>query len=155
MARPARPAQPPAADGQDEGGYLLEDQIGHLLRRAHQRASAIFMEKIGDARLTPTQYAALVKIHDHGEVSQNQLGRFTAMDPATIKGVVERLRDRGLVTTRRDPGNRRRFVLTLTPAGTELVARSIPRGRRITEATLAPLGRAEQRQLVELLRRIG
>ena len=45
--------------------YILEDQVGHLLRRAHQRATAIFLEVLGEAfQITPTQYAALVKLHD-------------------------------------------------------------------------------------------
>ena len=50
-------------------GYILERQAGHLLRRAHQRHSAIFQEKIGDAQLTPLQFAALVKLRDLTEVS--------------------------------------------------------------------------------------
>lgn len=134
--------------------YVLEDQVGHILRRAHQRATAIFMEEIGPARLTPTQYAALVKIQDLGEVSQNRLGRLTAMDPATIKGVVQRLRDRGLVSSRRDPTNRRRVVLALTADGYEVVQRSVPKGRAITKATLAPLSKDEQRHLLGLLLRL-
>ena len=66
--------------------YVLEKQVGHLLRRAHQRASAIFAELIGEDRLTPLQYAVLVKVHDLGSVTQNRLGRLTAMDRATITG---------------------------------------------------------------------
>ncbi|MDJ0947504.1 MAG: MarR family winged helix-turn-helix transcriptional regulator [Alphaproteobacteria bacterium] len=134
---------------------MLEDQIGHLLRRAHQRASAIFMDRIGNARLTPTQYAALVKIQDEGEVSQNQLGRLTAMDPATIKGVVERLCARDLVASHRDPTNQRRLILTLTAAGQRVVDQAIPRGREITDSTLAPLSAGEQRRLIALLKRLA
>lgn len=140
------------ASGED---YVLEDQIGHVIRRAHQRATAIFMEEIGPARLTPTQYAALVKIQDLGEVSQNRLGRLTAMDPATIKGVVQRLRDRGLVSSSRDPTNRRRVVLALTAEGSKVVAQSIPKGRAITAATLAPLSKDERQHLLGLLRRLA
>src|SRR5215471_8405499 len=72
-------------------GYRLEDQVGHLMRRAHQRHTAIFQEGLGDCDLTPTQFAALVKIKELGKVTQNLLGRHTAMDPATIQGVVQRL----------------------------------------------------------------
>nr|MBP7066232.1 hypothetical protein [Ferrovibrio sp.] len=49
-------------------GYVLEEQIGHLIRRAHQRATAIFMGSIGDTQVTPTQYAALVKLYEAGEL---------------------------------------------------------------------------------------
>lgn len=135
--------------------YVLEDQIGHVLRRANQRATAIFMEIMGDAQLTPTQYAALVKIRDVGQISQNRLGRLTAMDPATIKGVIGRLRKRGLVTSRPDRSSRiRRSVLELTPEGAAIVETALPRGRAVTEATLAPLGMKERKQLLALLRRI-
>jgi len=38
--------------------------------------------------LTPTRFAAMAKLLEHGSLSQNELGRMTAMDIATIKGVV-------------------------------------------------------------------
>ena len=42
------------ADEPDDNSYVLEDQIGHLLRRAHQRATQIFIETFANADLTPT-----------------------------------------------------------------------------------------------------
>ena len=58
----------PSADTNDKD-YVLDDQVGHLLRRAHQRHTSIFQEHIGDSQLTPLQFAALVKLSDLGEVS--------------------------------------------------------------------------------------
>ena len=83
--------------------YILERQAGHLLRRARQRHSTIFQENIGDPQLTPLQFAALVKLRDLDEVSQNHLGRLTAMDAATMQGVIKRLGLRGLIVRRPDP----------------------------------------------------
>src|SRR3546814_10258153 len=37
-----------ARAGEAGADYVLEDQIGHLLRRAHQRHAAIFLANIGD-----------------------------------------------------------------------------------------------------------
>lgn len=85
------------------GGYRLEDQVGFFLRRAGQRHAAIFADRITD-QLTPTQWAALVKLVEFDSLSQNLLGRETAMDAATIKGVVDRLLKRGFVATAPDPG---------------------------------------------------
>src|SRR5258708_20722561 len=98
----------PASDAVAPAGYVLEEQIGHLLRRAHQRATALFLETMAELDLTPTQYAALVKIGDVEEISQNHLGRLTAMDPATSQGVIRRLEARGLITLRPDPNDRPR-----------------------------------------------
>jgi DNA-binding MarR family transcriptional regulator len=135
--------------------YVLEEQIGHILRRAHQRASAIFSAEFAGFELTPTQFAALAKIGDGGEVSQNRIGRLTAMDPATVQGVIGRLEKRGLIASKPDPDDRRRTLWRLTEKGADLLARAVPAGIRVTRTTLDPLDAREQRLLLDLLERIS
>ena len=134
--------------------YRLEAQIGHLLRRAHQRHVAIFIAEMGEGGPTPTQFAALVKLGESKELSQNHLGRLTGMDPATTKGVVTRLIERGLIERAQDPIDQRRVRLRLSGEGRAFVARLIDRARSATAATLAPLSPSEQRRLVSLLRKV-
>lgn len=148
----ARAVAHPSAANED---YVLEDQVGHLLRRAHQRHGAIFQEHIGPSALTPLQFAALVKLHDVGHVSQNQLGRLTAMDAATMQGVIKRLIVRKLIERRPDADDRRRLMLRLTPAGNALVETTTPLGHDITDRTLAPLTAAERATFLSLLRRLS
>jgi DNA-binding MarR family transcriptional regulator len=148
--KPARIAPRPI--GED---YVLEEQVGHLLRRAHQRHAAIFQERIGDAQLTPLQFAALVKLRDLVEVSQNQLGRLTAMDAATMQGVIKRLAARGLIERRPDPDDRRRLLLRLSGEGRSVLDNCLPNGHAISDETLEPLTGAEQRAFLELLRKIA
>ena len=141
---------------QKTGGYVLEQQIGHLLRRAHQRATAIFLAELGDAhQLTPTQFAALVKLYDLGQQSQNELGRLTAMDPATVQGVIRRLAARRLLERSADPTDRRRTTLRLTARGRALVERTIPLGLRVSARTLDPLTAQEKAQFLRLLERLA
>ncbi len=85
--------------------YILDEQIGFILRQVWQRHATIFARDIG-INLTPTQWAALAKLTETGPCSQNQLGRLTAMDVATIKGVIDRLTARGLTETSPDPDGR-------------------------------------------------
>ncbi len=144
----------PRAETLSEDGYRLEDQVGFLLRRANQRHTAIFAEGMPHG-LTPTQFAALVKLGDEQGCSQNRLGRLTAMDVATIKGVVDRLRDRGLVVAVADPEDRRRTVLHLSGKGTGLLAEAKRAGAEITERTLDPLSPRERAQLLRLLEKIA
>ena len=134
--------------------YRLEQQIGHILRRAHQRASAIFKTQFAAHELTPTQFAALVKIADQGEVSQNLLGRLTAMDPATMKGVIGRLHRRRLIASKADAADRRRTLWSLTAAGKKLLGRAIEAGLATSNQTLAPLDGKEQNILQRLLSRL-
>ena len=134
-------------------GYRIEAQVGHLLRRAHQRATALFLTHIGN--VTPTQFAALVKLRDEPDLSQNHLGRLTAMDPATIQGVVRRLKSRGLVQDRPDPTDARRTLLRLSVRGEDMAARLVPNGTVISEQILAPLRPEERQTLLDLLKRIS
>ena len=77
--------------------YVMEDQVGFLMRVAMQRHTSIFMSLMA-YKLTQTQFAALAKLIEVGACSQNRLGRLIYLDHATIKGVIDRLRRRKLVT---------------------------------------------------------
>lgn len=136
-----------------EPPYILDDQVGFILRQVGQRHAAIFAAGIG-GDLTMTQWAALAKLAEVGPLSQNLLGRQTAMDAATIKGVIDRLTRRGLTETRPDPEDARRLLVALSDAGRDLVERTEPSALRITEETLAPLSPAERATLVELLAKL-
>ena len=135
------------------GGYDLDLQVGYLLRLASQRHSAIFQSHTVEG-LTPTQFSALIRLAASGPCSQNQLGRLAAMDIATIKGVVDRLRQKGFVTTQASQRDRRRMLISLTTAGAALVARLHEAGAVITRETLKPLSPAEQRSFVKLLQKL-
>lgn len=143
-------------DGPESGAlrdYRLTDQIGHILRRASQRHSQIFASMM-QSGLTPTRFAALVMLLERGGLSQNVLGRLTAMDIATIKGVVDRLREKGLVSVKLDPNDARRNLIELTTAGKAVLADAIPAGLDISRETLAPLNATERQQLIEMLQKI-
>ena len=154
MRNVARKPSEPKATVNAPRPYRIEDQIGYLLRRAHQRASAIFQTSIGDPNITPTQYSSMVKLHEYTELSQNLLGRLVGMDKATMQGVVRRLRDRGLVDSRPDPGDARRTLLSLTIDGQRIVAKLVLNGPAVSRETLKPLSPPEQRQLIELLSKL-
>src|SRR6201991_21404 len=140
-AKPAKPA------------YILDEQIGFILRQVWQRHAAIFARDIG-TNLTPTQWAALSKLAETGACSQNQLGRLTAMDVATIKGVIDRLTARGLTETSQDPEDGRRLLVSLTRAGQQLAEKVAPNALAIPRETLAPLDSKERETLFALLSRL-
>ena len=132
--------------------YKLEDQVGHLMRRANQRHAAIFFEGLNYQQLTPMQFAVLVKIGDEEEVSQNRLGRLAAMDPATVQGVVRF--ERTPSPTRDRSRRRRRGLWRLSETGEALVAATVPT-EQITEKTLEPLSKSERSTFLALLRKLA
>jgi DNA-binding MarR family transcriptional regulator len=146
----AQPVEPPPAPLP----YRLDESVGHLLRRAHQRHAALFQDRGAVGGLTSTQFATLLRLSELGRATQNALGRAVALDPATIQGVVARLRDRGLVDVGRDPLDRRTVVLSVAPAGETALAEAVRQGQQANERLLAPLSAEERRVLLRLLRRV-
>jgi MarR family transcriptional regulator, lower aerobic nicotinate degradation pathway regulator len=150
MARtvsPKRNVKPPRP------AYILEEQVGFILRQVWQRHATIFAREIG-INLTSAQWAALAKLTETGPCSQNQLGRLTAMDVATIKGVIDRLTARGLTETSADPEDGRRLLVSLTRAGQLIAEKAAPQALEITRQTLAPLDTKERETLLALLSRL-
>ena len=133
--------------------YILDDQIGFILRQVWQRHATIFARDIG-INLTPTQWAALAKLAETGPCSQNQLGRLTAMDVATIKGVIDRLTARGLTETSPDPEDGRRLLVSLTRAGAQTAEKAAASALAISKETLAPLEPKERDTLFALLNKL-
>jgi DNA-binding MarR family transcriptional regulator len=129
--------------------YVLEEQVGFKLRLAYQQHAEIFAATLPD--ITPTQFAVLWKLHDQGSLSQNELGRQVAMDAATVKGVIDRLKKRDLVQTAPSSTDLRRLDVTLTPAGAACVAKAIPQALNISRLTTRRLNRREEAQLLALL----
>jgi MarR family transcriptional regulator, lower aerobic nicotinate degradation pathway regulator len=137
----------------EAGAYLLDEQVGFILRQAQQRHTNIFAALMIE-ELTPTQWAALAKLNETGSCSQNQLGRLTAMDVATIKGVIDRLSARGLTETSADPDDGRRLLVSLTRAGQQLAEKAAPNALLISKETLAPLDARERETLFALLNKL-
>ena len=133
--------------------YVLDNQIGFLLRKANQRHVNVFTAHMAE-NLTPQQFAVMAKLHEVGPSSQNSLGRQTAMDNSTINGVVARLIDRGLLDKVSSPDDRRMHLIDLTSEGQRTVARVLPMAAEISRMTLAPLSRSEQTTLLRLLKQI-
>ena len=133
--------------------YIVDRQVGFMLRKAHQRHTTIFTERVR-SKIRPSQFAVLAKVAEVGPVSQNELGRLTAIDTATIKGVVDRLIAKGLlevVTT----GDYRRRITDLSTEGRRFYDEMVPVAKQITSETLEPLSSEERATFLRLLKKLG
>src|ERR1035437_8744763 len=109
----------PAAVAAGHGRYVLDDQVGFMLRVALQRHTSIFTTRMIEG-LTQTQFAALAKLAEVGPCSQNHLGRLIYLNAAIIKGVFDRLGARAFLTALNDPNARRRRALPLRDRGPQV-----------------------------------
>jgi DNA-binding MarR family transcriptional regulator len=128
--------------------------IGFLLRKFYQKNQALWQTMCPDPQMTSVQSAALTTIRRLGPCSLTELGRAAAMDPATTRGVVERLRQRGMIALFDDPADKRKVIVRLEPPGHRFLAIMEPVMPRISDATLAPLNVAERLALEFLLLKV-
>ncbi|AMM15707.1 MarR family transcriptional regulator [Burkholderia sp. PAMC 28687] len=142
-------SQPPSPQ------YEVSEQIGHLLRKAYQRHLFIFGRSIDDPQLTAVQFAVLSASRKLGPSSMSDLGKATAIDAATVRGIIERLRARDLIELRTNRDDRRKVIVQLTQAGEELVEGVTPVARRISELTMSDLNDAERVAVLYLLRKLS
>ncbi|WP_182086247.1 MarR family transcriptional regulator [Aureimonas sp. ME7] len=143
-----------AAEAKGEA-YDFSQQVGYLLRRAYQRHLAIFQAESADGQLTSVQFSTLCALRDNGPRSQGELVRQTGIDQATIRGIVDRLRARGLIELSKDREDGRKVIIGITPVGLALLAEMVPRAQRITELTMERLNPAERMALLHTLRIIA
>ena len=124
---------------------------GHLIRRAHQLAVAIFMEETSDFDITPVQFAILNALIDDPGEDQVTLAAKVAFDAATFGSVIGRLESKGWVRRQPDAQDRRRKLLWVTPEG-EAAAQSMKRiVAKVQTRILTPLDATERQQLIALL----
>lgn len=135
------------------GKIDFENSIGFLLRRALQRHTTFFSKHVGHD-LTRAQSAVLAWLYSEGPCSQNLLGRQTGVDASTVKGVVDRLHDRGMLDVASDPSDKRRRIVSLTEEGRRVLEEAYPVGRKVAEMTLSPLTMEEREKLFILLRKL-
>lgn len=87
-------------------------------------------------------------------VSQREVSEALLLDPSDLVTLVDILEAAGLVERRRDPADRRRYALEVTPRGQLAVVRLREINRETNEELLAPLDEHERAQLTELIGRV-
>ncbi len=143
-----------AAPSQDGPDYDFSEQVGHLLRRAYQRHTALFQQLIPDTQLTAAQFVVLCSIRDVGPCSMSEIVKRTAIDQATVRGIIERLKTRKLLVVRHDESDRRKVLVSLTDEGQGLVTHVVPFAFEISERTFVGFNPAERMALLYLLRKM-
>lgn len=154
MSETKSAAGKPATASSVLGTYDFSDQVGHLLRRAYQRHTALFQQIIPDTQLTAAQFVVLCAVEASGACSLSYIVKQTAIDQATVRGIIDRLKSRQLLAVRHDERDRRKVLVSLTPAGNRLVESTVPFAFEITEKTFTGFNPAERTALLYLLNKM-
>ncbi|MBC7471196.1 MAG: MarR family transcriptional regulator [Ramlibacter sp.] len=141
----ARTAAPPAS-----ASIELHEQPGHLIRRAHQIAVALFHDNLG-REVTPVQYAVLRALQHRPGIDQVTLAQEIALDTSSTADVAVRLEAKGLIVRELLPRGQR--ALQLTAEGEALLARLVPGMNQMCHTMLIDLDGKEQAEFIRLLQK--
>lgn len=126
----------------------LHEDPGHLIRRAHQIAVAMFHEKFAGV-VTPVQYAVLRKLYEAPGLDQVTLAQRVALDTSTTADMAARLEAKGWIV--REMLHRRQRRLLLTPAGEELLRGLTPVVCSLRDDLLKGMGQEDAVDFIRLL----
>lgn len=126
---------------------------GFLLRRAHQIASAQFLEETSNFSVTTTQFGVLTVLALRQPIDQIGVAKILKLDRSTTGLVVQNLEERGLIARLLDPEDRRRRVLHLTERGSEMLSDLQEPSRKARDRVLSPFTPEEAQMLIALLNR--
>lgn len=71
--------------------------------------------------ITLLQYLALQSLEGNNRINVAALADLLSLSSSTLVGIADRLEERGLIQRQRDKSDRRAILLTITPAGSELL----------------------------------
>jgi DNA-binding MarR family transcriptional regulator len=129
----------------------LLSSTSHLLKRLgwtiKERALAAF-EPTG---LSPSHYAVLVLLEEDPRETQATIADALGYDRSHLVGLLDELEERALIERRRDPGDRRRHLVSLTPDGRKTLARLRAIVMRVDDEFFAPLDAERRAELHALL----
>ena len=126
----------------------LNDQPGHLIRRAHQIAVSVFYETLG-REVTPVQYAVMRTLQDKPGIDQVTLAQQVALDTSSTADIAVRLEGKGWITRKLLARGQRE--LRLTAEGEELLAKMVPGMQQMQNALLGMLSDSEREAFLQLL----
>ena len=126
-------------------------QPGHLIRRAHQAATAAFSTATADLDLTPVQFSALIAIKDNPDIDATRVSEMIAFDRTTIGHVLTRLERKKLITRRDGIVDKRTKLIRLTIKGESIIREVSRRVDEIAEVILKPFSINERTTLLKLL----
>jgi len=133
----------------------LISSTSFLLKRLGFAAKDKAMEAYERSGLHPYHHAVLAVLDEGSRETQGAIADALGYDRGQLVGLLDELEDRGLVERRRDPADRRRHIVRLTPAGKRALAKLRALARQFDDEFLASLDENERAQLHALLLRLA
>lgn len=129
----------------------LGSSAGFMLALMGQEAIRRLRDALTAHDLKPRQFQILDLLADRGPIGQRELGESMSIDHSILVTMLNPLEADGLIERRRSCTDRRRHVVTVTPAGKRRLASAAQAQREAEDALFAGLTEQQRDQLRHLL----
>jgi DNA-binding MarR family transcriptional regulator len=122
----------------------LIDHLARICRRAADAAMAA-------GSLRPRHLIALTLLSERGPMTQHAVGAALSLDPSNVVGLLNELEERGLITRRRDPADRRRHIVEVSAAGADELGQTYAQLGLVEDGLFSMLSPGQRATLHDLL----
>jgi DNA-binding MarR family transcriptional regulator len=133
----------------------LLSSASFLLKRVGFAVKERMMDALEETGLSSYHHAILALLDEEPRETQAMIADALGFDRSHLVGVLDELEERGLIERRRDPDDRRRHLVSLTPAGKVALTQLRAVAKRVDDEFFEPLDAAERKTLTALLARLA
>jgi DNA-binding MarR family transcriptional regulator len=126
-----------------------------LLKRLGMTAKEQSFDAYEKAGLHPYHHAILAVLDEGSRETQGAIADTLGYDKGQLVGLLDELEEAALIERRRDPADRRRQIVRMTPEGRKTLERLRRLSQRLEDEVLAALDEDERRQLHSLLLKLA
>ena len=135
------------AESSVAAGQQILPLIDHLARISRRAADAA----MADGSLRPRHVIALTLLDEQGPMTQHTVGAALRLDPSNVVGLLNELEERGLISRRRDPADRRRHIVEVSATGADELTRTYAQLGLVEDELFKSLTCEQRSTLHELL----
>lgn len=128
-------------------GQQILPLIDHLARICRRAADTVMAE----GSLRPRHVIALTLLRERGPMTQHAVGAALSLDPSNVVGLLNELEERGLITRRRDPADRRRHIVEVSATGADELAQTYAQLGLVEDDLFTMLSSEQRATLHDLL----
>ncbi|MBK9771436.1 MAG: MarR family transcriptional regulator [Candidatus Obscuribacter sp.] len=138
----------------DKTHQLLKSNVGYLLNRSAQVLRDKLSEALKEVPFSFHEYVVLRLIELELAETQQDVGRLSGIDRSSMVALLDGLEDRDLILRTRDPQDRRKHQLTMTPKGRKTLSHAKRIASRVHKEFLSPLTEEQWIVLQEALSKL-
>jgi DNA-binding MarR family transcriptional regulator len=144
-----------ATETPKEAGTAAESGCGLLFARIARMSGQGLGRSLDALGMTGHEFAILHRLEQGGSAHGREISRTLRLHPSNLVALLDQLEMDGLIVRRRDPSDRRRQLIKLTPAGTRRLRNAETAVAEAERELLSPLDAQERRELHSYLERVA